>query len=99
MKVTDEQRQEITELSKLQFEPEDIALILDLDVSEFQEAVISEKQNDISRAFKKGTLLAQSELRKSVFNEAKKGSTSAQKQFFDLIDEQKRALQKLNRRK
>lgn len=97
MKLTNEQKEEITELAKLQFEPEDIAVILDLDVEKFQEECISD--GEINRAFKKGTLLAQSELRKAVFNEAKKGSTAAQKQFFGLIEDQKRALQKLNRTK
>ena len=68
--------EQISEMAMLQFTDREIATITQLD----PDALIRGYSSDIDR----GRLLAEAEVRKSVLQMAKQGSTPAQKQFMDL---------------
>ena len=76
---------EITEFAKLQFEPKDIAIILDLNVQEFESLCLGKDNSDEKTAYQKGLLLADAELRKSIYTMSKQGSSPAQKEFLSII--------------
>lgn len=90
IQLNDEQKEEIKLLAELQFPPEIIAVIMELDVAEFlkeygykKEVInkILEKYNAQSELFKiieAGRLKSQAELRKSIFDMAKAGSSPSQ---------------------
>lgn len=69
----------IEELAGLQFSIEQIALILEIDESEFDAPVYA-------KAYLRGKLKAEAEIRKSIFQLAKQGSTPAQKQMMEIIE-------------
>lgn len=69
-------RKEIVELAMLQFFDDEIAAIMEMDKAE-----LLKKYSD---AIDKGRLLAEAEVRRSILQLAKQGSTPAQKQFLEL---------------
>lgn len=79
--MTDERINDIVEMAKYLFGADDIAIILDMDPADLDEP-------DARRAMDRGRLLAQAEVRKSIYNMAKAGSTTAQKEFLKLAAEQ-----------
>ena len=89
MNLSESQLNEITELSMLQFTPEEVAKVLGLNVNEFI-AEINDDSSKIAFAYECGRLKAEAEIRKSIFSMAKQGSTPAQKQMMDLINQNKR---------
>ncbi len=99
MELTSEQREEIELLAGLRFSPEIIAVIMEIDVADFlskygyrQEKIdeVLEKYNAQSELFKtieKGKLKAEAEIRKSIFDMAKAGSSPAQSMAREIIKE------------
>ena len=75
--MTNEQRKEQEELAALQFSAEEIQTITGLPTDEM--------------AYKRGRLLAQAEVRKSILQLAKQGSTPAQKQFLEMSEQSSKA--------
>lgn len=67
---------QIAELAELQFTDREIAIIMQLDPEELIDR--------FSDAVDRGRLLAEAEVRKSIYRLAKQGSTPAQKQFMTL---------------
>lgn len=70
--------QEIEELGRLQFSIPEISIILGIDELSFT--------NEMMNARNRGRLMASSEVRKSILQQAINGSTPAQKQMMDLIE-------------
>lgn len=99
LQLTDEQKEEIESLAGLRFSPEIIAVIMEIDVAIFlkeygytEEEIrkILNKYNAQSELFKtveKGRLQAEAELRKSIFDMAKAGSSPAQSMEREMIKE------------
>jgi len=74
-------REQIEELAELQFSIEEIAIIVELEVSEVR--------RDYRKEYDRGRLLAQAEIRKAILQQAKQGSSPAQRQMMELIDRNK----------
>lgn len=77
-KCNDSILNEIEELARLQFTEKEIEIIMDAKISS------AEKK----KAYQRGRLKAQAEVRQSILKQAKQGSTPAQKQFMDLIKDE-----------
>lgn len=75
--------QDIEKLGSLQFSVEEVALIVGI-----TSRALGDNKN-YSAGYKRGRLRAQAEVRKSILQLAKQGSTPAQKQFLDLVMESK----------
>jgi len=78
-----EQRLKIEELAELQFNLDEIALILEMDVEVAQ-------LPDVALAYRVGTLRGEAEVRKAIKRMAKQGSGPAQKQYLDMIENRQR---------
>ena len=76
--MKDEKLIEIEELGRFQFSVSDIAIIIDIEECDFTDKML--------RAKEKGRLMASSEVRKAILEQAVNGSTPAQKQMMDLIE-------------
>lgn len=74
--------EQIEELAQLQFSNEEISTIMKIDIDDMNEKYA----DNVSR----GRLMAEAEVRKSILQLAKQGSTPAQKQYLDLINAAKR---------
>ena len=74
--------QQIEEFAQLQFTDDEIAQIMETDVSD----LTAEFAANIDR----GRLLAEAEVRKSILQMAKQGSTPAQKQLMELNKQAKK---------
>lgn len=74
--------EKIEEFASLQFTNAEIAKIMQIDVN----MLIAKYEDNIDR----GRLLAEAEVRKSILQMAKQGSTPAQKQFVELNARAKR---------
>lgn len=98
MKLTDEQLEELTENAKLQFTPEQIAIIMAIDGEALAELIFSKEKNAVKDAYDRGILIAEAELRKSIYTAAKQGSTPSQKEFIKMI-KSREASMKLAKRK
>ncbi|NCU32270.1 MAG: hypothetical protein EOM23_04910 [Candidatus Moranbacteria bacterium] len=68
----------------LQFTAKEIAFIMQLNEAEFL-TEIENSETETYKSFYRGKLLAEAEVRKSIFTMAKQGSTPAQKEFLNLI--------------
>ena len=71
----------ITEVASIQFKPEEVALILEVS------STIFDDDPNALRAFLVGRLQAQAEVRRAMLQMAKQGSTPAQKEFSKLSEE------------
>lgn len=91
MNLPQESLQKIEEFSELQFRPSQIATILEIDVDLFLEEIESETGN-VFKAFVRGQLKGEAEVRKSILNMARQGSTPAQKQWMEIISENRREM-------
>lgn len=85
--------EQITEYAVLQFMPTEIELILQMTAGSLTTQV-KEKQGTFYAAYKKGQLLAEATLRKSIYDMAKQGSSPAQKQFLTLIEKREKKQQR-----
>jgi predicted DNA-binding protein YlxM (UPF0122 family) len=84
MNLNKEQLEEITRFAMLQFSAKEIAFIMQIDETEFQ-AEMNNTESEIYKSYYRGKLLAEAEVRKSIFTMAKQGSTPAQNSFLNLI--------------
>lgn len=99
MELSEEQKEEIEALAGLRFSPEIIAVIMEIDVAIFlKEYGYSEEeirkilnkynaQSELFKTVEKGRLQAEAELRKSIFDMAKAGSSPAQTIAREIIKE------------
>ncbi len=77
-KIDKTTKDQIEELGKLQFSEDEVCIILEFEGNEIP--------NIYKRPYERGRLLAEAEIRRASFKNAKQGSTPAQKQFFELVD-------------
>jgi hypothetical protein len=84
MSYTAEQLEKIEEFGQLQFSPTQIAIIIGVDESKLESDIENDSQAKIS--FLRGQLKAEAEVRKSILDMAKRGSTPAQKQILEIIE-------------
>ena len=84
MKITKEQMAEISNFSELQFSPAECAVIIGIDPAEFS-ANVAGGEGDIFNAYEGGRLRAVAEVRRSILQQAKQGSSPAQKQICELM--------------
>jgi hypothetical protein len=84
MNLTDDEIAQIEELAGLCFIPSDITKILGKDIDEF----VNEWRNEnsiIRNHYDKGALIKEAEIRKSISELAKSGSSSAQQDYLKLL--------------
>ena len=84
MNLNEEQLKEIEEYAGLMFTIKEIAIIMNLSYSDLKEEVKNENGN-VYLSFKKGRLLIEAKIRKSIFDLAEDGSSPAQSLSLDLI--------------
>lgn len=82
--LTDDHKKQIEELGACFFTPEDIAIILQLDLAEFNG--IRFQQDDFRVHYQRGKLLKEAELRKAILKMAIAGSSPAQMMAKELIE-------------
>lgn len=85
MDLTDEELQQVEEFAGLCFSPEQIAIILERDEDNFLEE-FKKKKSDLRKAYNKGSLMHEAQVRKSIFELAKSGSSSAQQDYIKLLN-------------
>lgn len=83
MKLTNEQLKQFEELGETQFSIEDCAIILGCDPIKLTDEV--KNKTPIGRHYEKGRLSAEGAVRKSILQQAKQGSSPAQKQILEII--------------
>mgnify|MGYP003146465034 CR=1 FL=1 len=74
-------------LGELQFSVEEVAAIMEIDFKTFEREI--KKDPKISIIYRRGMLKADAAVRKAIFEQAKQGSTPAQKQMIELINKAK----------
>lgn len=84
MELSDSQKAQIEELAGCFFTPEDIAIILQLDLTEFNG--IRFQEDDFRISYQRGKLLKEAEIRKAILKMAVAGSSPAQMLAKELID-------------
>ena len=87
MNLSDEKLREIEELSGLFLSPEEIAVLLDIDATEFSEAIIKRKE-PAWLAYFKGKTLVKKEIHANVIKMARHGSPQAEEMARSMIQEQ-----------
>ena len=70
----------VESMAELQFTPEEIAIIIDKNVDVFE-------KEEFEKAYFRGRLKAQADVRKSILQMAKQGSSPAQKEFQKLCED------------
>lgn len=98
MKWTEEKLEELTELAKLQFLPPQIATIMEVEEDVLIGVIFSDEPTPAKKAYDKGLLLAEAELRSAIILAAKQGGTPAQKEFIKMIREREKQMAKLKRK-
>ncbi len=86
MELSAEQTTQIEEFAGLFFKPDDIAIVMDLDLKEFNGSRF--EMDDFRIPFLRGKLLKEAAFRKKVLELALKGSTAAQILIKDMIKDQ-----------
>ncbi len=86
--MTEEQLKSLEEFASLMFTLEEIALILEVDFQELSEGV-RDPDSDQFKAFQKGRLEREAQLRTSIFTLAANGSSPAQMSALKLIEHAK----------
>lgn len=84
--INEETLKQITEFAKLQFTSKEIEIIIGLPVDSLKKQMENVGGKSYL-AYQKGILLAESEVRKSIYQSAKQGSTPSQKTFLKLIED------------
>ena len=82
--LTEEEVQQITDLSSLFFTPREIAIMMQLDPAAFVMAVSNESTKEYI-AFYSGRLQSEVDLRRSIIKLAKSGSSPAQTMSMDMM--------------
>lgn len=86
--LTSNELVQLEEHASLMFSIGEIALILGFPVKELR-SLISDKGSPEYVHFHRGRLLAEAKIRKSIYDLANNGSSPAQTQFLELIDDAK----------
>ncbi len=86
--MTEQQLTELEEFASLMFKVEEIALIMEVDPKELSET-IKDPDTPQFKAFQKGRLEKEAEVRTSIFTLAKNGSSPAQLSALKLIENAK----------
>jgi predicted DNA-binding protein YlxM (UPF0122 family) len=95
LKLNKKQIEEIESLSELQFSPDEIATIIQVDQDAFKQTIVT--NDSIKTAYNRGRLKADAAVRKAILEQAKQGSTPAQKQMLELINQAKEQTAKKTR--
>ncbi len=82
----DEEIAEIEKMAGLCFTPEQIAIVLQVDSTEFR-AAYNNPNDEVYSYYQRGSLMHESEVRNSIFQLAKGGSSTAQQQYLALMKE------------
>lgn len=77
---------EIEKMAGLCFTPEQIAIVLQIDASEFREAY-NHEDSSVYQYYQRGALMHETEVRNSIYQLAKGGSSTAQQQYLSLMKE------------
>lgn len=80
--------QQVEEFAGLMFSRDEIADIIDIDRQRFTE-MVTDKEDDVQKAFRRGRLLREAQVRKSIFDLAGNGSSPAQAFAAKLIENAK----------
>ncbi len=88
MEITETFIAELENYSSLMFTREEIAIILEVDPVELK-AVLKDAGNTASRAFQRGRLKREAEVRKGIFDLAQNGSSPAQAFAMKIIENAK----------
>lgn len=86
--LTTEEKENLEHFSKLLFCDRKLALIMGLDVDEFKTKMLLE-DGEIFKIVSKGRLTAEAEIRESILDMAKRGSTPAQNSAEELLKQLK----------
>lgn len=86
---TDNLPQEVEYYASLMFTRREIAVILEIDEKAFIRELAEERESPLSRAFLRGRLKKEAEVRKSIFDLARNGSSPAQASAVKLIENAK----------
>ena len=73
-------------MASLLFLPEEIAIILEVDVADFDDA-LQDETSPAYRAYQKGKLSTKMALRKTIITQAKQGSSPAQTMALRILDD------------
>ncbi len=87
MELTTEQLNEIENLSSLFFSFEDIAALMQLDFKQLV-AQFNNLNSDAAKAFKRGKLISEKQIREQIISMAKLGSPAAQVEAMKLLQKQ-----------
>lgn len=90
MNLTEEQLKEIEELAGLFLEPDEIAVLTNIDIDFFNQQ-LERKKGDIYLAYVRGKTISKREIHQNVVKMAKHGSPQAEELANLLIDKQKSA--------
>lgn len=85
--LSEEQKLKVEELAGLFFSPEDIAIVMQLNLDEFNGPRFD--MDDFNMPFQRGKLIKEAEFRTKVFALASAGSSAAQLIAKDIIDKSK----------
>ena len=86
MTLTPDQLAEVESLASYFFSPDEIAIVVDVDVADLAEE-LADDESPIYRAYQKGKLKSTLELRKSIMTLAKQGSGPAQSLALRLLED------------
>lgn len=75
---------EIEKMAGLCFTPEQIAIVLEIDPEQFR-ALYNDKSSEVYLHYQRGALMHESEVRNSIYQLAKGGSSTAQQQYISLL--------------
>ncbi len=78
MEISPEQLEQITEMAASLMQPDEIAILIDLDPEDLKHQVNHNPSGNISKAFLKGRLQTKLDLRKKIIQLAKAGSPQAE---------------------
>ena len=87
MNLTPEQLKEVEELASLFLEPDEIAVILDLDIASFEHEIVK-RAGDVFLAYFRGKTVSKKELHENVVKMAKRGSPQAEEMVASFISKQ-----------
>jgi hypothetical protein len=90
MNLTEEQIKEIEELAGLFLEPDEIAVLTNIDI-DFFNLQLERKKGDVYLAYIRGKTISKREIHQNVVKMAKHGSPQAEELANILIDKQKSA--------
>jgi len=81
---SDDELAEIEKMAGLCFTPEQIAIVLQFDVEEFRK-LYNDKLGPVFLHYQRGSLMHETEVRNSIYQLAKGGSSAAQQQYLALM--------------